>query len=160
MFTRSCITMAVIVTLLAMLPLSKRVSAAGEPLLVIAATNFPASDISLATLKDAFGGRSATVSGKRIIPINHPLDSPARVGFDRVILGLDPKAVGRFWVDKRIRAEGTPPTMASTAELAVRIVASLANSVSYAPKAMLNSKVKALTVGGKSASDPDYPIKP
>ena len=56
-------------------------------------------------------------------------------------------------------ATSRTPTTASTPELAVRIVASLANSITYANKALLNPKVKVVTVDGKAATDPKYPVK-
>lgn len=135
-----------------------RVAAADPPLLVIVGVAFPAADVSMAVLKDAFRGRTATLSGKRLIPINHAPASPERVHFDRSVLGLEPAAVGRFWVDVRIRDEGKPPTTAASADLAVRITASLANTISYATEAELMPKVKVLTVDGKSAKDPGYPL--
>ena len=42
----------------------------------------------------------------------------------------------------------------------MRIVASLANSISYATRSMLSPKVKVLTVDGKSANDAGYGLKP
>lgn len=158
MFTRTCFALALIVTTLALLPMPSRVRGADQPLLVIAGQTFPTNDISLAALKDAFGGQATTVGGKRIIPINHPLNAPLRVAFDRAVLGLEPAAVGRFWVDRRIRAEGNPPTVASSPELAVRIAASLANAITYANEGMLNPKVKVLSINGKSAKDSAYPL--
>jgi hypothetical protein len=159
MFTRTCFVLALVVTTLALLPVPSRVRGAEPPLLVIVGQTFAVNDISLAALKDAFGGQATTVSGKRLIPINHPLNAPSRVTFDRVVLGLEPAAVGRFWVDRRIRAEGNPPTTASSPEIAVRIAASLANAITYGSEGMLNPKVKVITVNGKSAKDAAYPIK-
>lgn len=131
---------------------------AGEPLLVVVGTAFPVNDISLADLKTAFRGQATTVSGKRIIPINHPIGSPLRVAMDKTLLGLEPSAVARFWVDRRIRDEGNPPTTASTPELALRIAASLANSITYSSKALLNPKVKALSIDGKAAGAAGYAL--
>lgn len=91
-----------------------------EPLLVVASTGFPANDISLAALKLAFRGQIAHVAGKRVIPINHNVGTELRVEFDRIVLGLEPSAVGRYWVDRRIRDEGLPAKSIPTAELAVR----------------------------------------
>jgi hypothetical protein len=159
MLTRTCIAVALFLASFALVPLAMPASAADDPLLVIVGLSFPVNDISLADIKDSFSGRSVKVAGRRIIPINHPLESHLRVGFDRAVLGLEPAAVGRFWVDKRIRAEGTPPTTASTPEIAVRIAASLASSMTYCTKNMLNAKVKALAVNGKDATDPAYPLK-
>lgn len=131
---------------------------AGEPLLVVVGTSFPADDIKLADLKTAFRGQATTVAGKRIIPVNHPIGSPLRVSMDKTLLGLEPSAVARFWVDRRIRDEGNPPTTASTPELALRIAASLANSITYSSKALLNPKVKVLTIDGKAAGAAGYAL--
>ena len=159
MFTRMCLAIALLTTTLALLPIGARVTAADEPLLIIVGLTFPNKDISLASLKDAFGGASTTVAGKRLIPVNHPLESPPRVSFDKIVLKLEPAAVGRFWVDRRIRGEGMPPTTAASAELAVRIAASLPNAITYATKSMLNPKVKVITVDGKGADQAGYPLK-
>ena len=32
-----------------------------------------------------------------------------RVGFDQVVLKMDPDAVGRFWIDRKIRGGSGPP---------------------------------------------------
>jgi len=139
--------------------LVQRAGAEDEALLVIVGTSFPAKDVSFAVLKEAFRGRAASLEGKRLIPVNHPNDSPPRVLFDKLVLRLKPAEVGRFWVDVKIRDDGKPPTTAGTSELAVRIVASLPSSISYAPRSLLNPKVKVLTIDGKSATDADYPLK-
>lgn len=140
--------------------LTPHVRAEQEALLVIVGTNFPAKDISFATLKEAFRGRAATLEGKRLIPVNHPAESAARVEFDRRVLRLKPEEVGRFWIDVKIRDAGRQPTTAGTSDLAVRIVSSLPNAISYATRSMLSPNVKVLTVDGKSASDAGYGLKP
>jgi hypothetical protein len=138
------------------LPYSSSARAAQPALLVIAGLSFPGTDIKLSDLKSAFRGQRIMLGSKPLIPINHPLESPVRVRFDRKVLGLEPSAVGRFWVDQRIRDEGKPPTTAGTPELAVRVVAALFGTVSYATQDMLNPKIKVLTVDGKSAAQPGY----
>jgi hypothetical protein len=140
--------------------LTPSVSAEEDALLVIVGIAFPSTDISFATLKEVFRGRSASLEGRRLIPVNHPPESAPRIGFDRLVLRLKPAEVGRFWVDARIRDDGRPPTTAGNSELAVRIVASLPNAVSYATRPMLSPKVKVLTVDGKSAGDAGYRLKP
>jgi hypothetical protein len=131
---------------------------ARDPLVVVAGIGFPANDISLAALKTAFRGQTAQVGGKRVIPINHAVGTEMRIEFDRVVLDLEPSAVGRYWVDRRIRDEGLPPKSIPTAELAVRVVAAVPAAVTYARRNMLNPKVKVLTVDGKSAGDKDYAL--
>lgn len=141
-------------------PLIPHANAATEPLLVIVAAAFPANDVSFATLKETFRGRPATLAGQRLVPVNHPADVEPRVSFDQVVLKLRPAEVGRYWVDAKIRDVGRPPTTAGNSDLAVRIVASLPNAISYATRAMITPKVKALTVDGKASNDSGYALKP
>jgi len=131
---------------------------ASDPLVVVAGLAFPATDISLASLKAAFRGQIAEVGGKRVIPINHAVGTELRVEFDRIVLGLDPSAVGRYWVDRRIRDEGMPPKTIPTAELAVRVVAAVPSAITYARRAMLNQRVKELTIDGIAAGEPSYAL--
>jgi hypothetical protein len=160
MNSRKFAVLALLLWALACLRLSpQRAAAAAEPLLVVAGLKFPANDISFANLKSTYRGQAISIDGRRIIPINHPLDAPLRVAFDRSVLGLEPAAVGRFWVDMRIRDEGRPPTTASSPVIAQRIAASLAGAITYADKSLLNAKLKVLTVDGKAAGQPGYAIK-
>lgn len=129
-----------------------------DPLIVVVAHSFAANDISFAGLKTAFRGQIAHAGGKQIVPINHAVGTAMRVEFDQLVLGLDPAAVGRFWVDRRIRGEGSAPKTVPTPELAVRVVAAIPTAVTYARKALLNPKVKALTIDGKAAGQPGYAL--
>jgi hypothetical protein len=159
MSTPTPVVVAIGLLLLALRPFDTgRAVAAPSNLLVIVGAEFPATDIPLATLKDAFRGRATSLRGRRLIPVNHAVGSPERVAFDRAVLGLEPAAVGRFWVDARIRDEGKPPTTAPTPALAVRIAAALPNAITYTSEKTLTSKVKVLTVNGTSATQPGYPL--
>jgi hypothetical protein len=160
MTPRKIAVLAILLWALACLRLSPPlVGAAAEPLLVVAGLTFPGTDISFANLKSTFRGQAISVGGKHVIPINHPLDAPLRISFDRSVLGLEPAAVGRFWVDMRIRDEGKPPTMAASPALAQRIAATLPGAITYADKALLNAKLKVLTVDGKAAGSAGYALK-
>jgi len=160
MTSRKFAVLALLLWVLACLRLSPPLAAAAaEPLLVVAGLTFPSNDITFASLKSTFRGQAISIGGKHVIPINHPLDAPLRIAFDRGVLGLEPNAVGRFWVDMRIRDEGKPPTTASSPAIAMRIAASLAGALTYSEKALLNAKLKVLTVDGKAAGQAGYPFK-
>jgi len=135
-------------------------TAASEPLLVIVGVTFPVNDIDLADLKSAFRGKRTFVADKRLIPINHALKTPLREAFDRIILGLEGAAVGRYWIDRQIRDEGMPPITVRSEELTVRAVAALPGGISYATRSMLTAKVKPLSIEGKSAGEPGYALAP
>lgn len=134
--------------------------AAEEPLLVIMATSTGVRDIDISTLRRVFLGLPTDyAAGKRFIPVNHPTGTPARVRFDRAVLGLEPGQVGAFWIDRRIRDEGMPPRTVPSAELALRVAASLPGAITYVAQDMLAAKVQALTIDGKSAKQPGYLLK-
>jgi hypothetical protein len=160
MNSRKFAVVALLLWALACLRLSPpRAAALAEPILVVAGLTFPGTDISFANLKSTYRGQAISIAGKRVIPINHPLDAPLRIAFDRSVLGLEPAAVGRFWVDMRIRDEGRPPTTASSPAIAQRIAASLSGAITYSDSSLLNSKLKVLTVDGKAAGQAGYPVK-
>lgn len=139
---------------------SPETRAAGQPLVVVVAAALPLKDISTAVLRRSFMGEAAEyAAGKRLIPINHPPGTPARMQFDRTILGLQPDEVGRFWIDRRIRDQPPPPKTVPSVELAVRIVMSLPGAISYATADMVNANVRVLSIDGKSPGQAGYALQ-
>jgi hypothetical protein len=130
--------------------------AAGAPLVVIAGASSTLTDISAANLRRAFLGEAVELAGKRLIPLNHPPGSPARVAFDRAVLGLSADQVGPFWVDRKIRDQSPPPRGVPSPELAVRVVASLPGAITYAASEQVAAGTRALTIDGKSPGQPGY----
>ncbi|HEX5656856.1 MAG TPA: hypothetical protein VFX59_06660 [Polyangiales bacterium] len=145
-------------SLAAAVPWRAPARAAGKPLLVVVAAASPIKDIEFALLRRAFEGAAAEIGGKRLIPINHPAGSPLRVAFDKQVLGLAPEDVGKFWIERRIRDEGSPPKTVPSPELAVRIAGSLPFSITYSTQELINATVKAITIGGKAAGSAGYPL--
>lgn len=140
-------------------PAPSRVHAQVSELVVVIASSLGITDISSGTLRRVFSGYPTELSGRRLIPVNHPPNSVDRARFDRLVLGLTPDQVGRFWVDRRIRDEGQPPKIVPSAELAVRIAASLPGAITYVTTDLLNAKVRALTIDGKEQHDPRYALR-
>ena len=154
-----CVLLLLLGALATVSPKTSIAAAADPPLVVVAAKSFPADSISFAALKSAFRGQRVQVAGKTVVPINHPLETPTRVVFDQIALGLKPEMVGPFWVDLRIRDQGRPPTTASTPELALRIASALMGAVTYStPSALGKWPLKILTIDGKSAGQHGYPL--
>jgi len=137
-------------------------SRAGGPsdaLIIVSGRSFPGTNVAYADLKSAFRGQRVLVSGQVLIPIHHPRDSGHRIAFDRIVLGLGPEAVGRFWVDMRIRDQAQPPATVSSPQLALRIAAVVQGAISYTPEIAVLPTHKVLTVDGKKATDFDYPVR-
>jgi ABC-type phosphate transport system substrate-binding protein len=129
--------------------------AADPPLVVIVAATNPIQDISRANLRRAFLGEPTGGPGGKLIPLNQPPGSPARNQFDRILLGLDPEDVARFWIDQRIRGQGGAPR-AIPAAMLVRVIPQLAGAIGYVRASELGPGVKVVTIDGKKPGDPDY----
>jgi hypothetical protein len=131
--------------------------AATKPLFLIMSTTTPVKDISLATLRRAFQGEPTEyMSGKRLIPINHLVNTPPRAQFDIAVLGLRGDEVGRFWIDRRIRDQSGPPKTVPSPDLAVRLVMSLPGAITYTTQELVGPRVQVLTVDGKSPGQEGY----
>jgi hypothetical protein len=150
---------ALVLGALSPLPLHRARAAAGPALVVVIGAATGVKDITTAALRRAFMGYPTDAGGKRLIPINHPTGSPNRVLFDKVMLGLSPEEVGRFWVDRRIRDESPPPKTVPSPDLAVRVAASLPFAITYISPDLVNDKVAVLTIDGKSPKDGSYLLK-
>ena len=129
--------------------------AADPPLVVIVAATNPIQDISRASLRRAFLGEPTSGPGGKLIPLNQPPGSSARNQFDRIVLGLDPEDVARFWIDQRIRGQGGAPR-AIPAAMLVRVIPQLAGTIGYVRANEVGPGVKIITVDGKKPGDPDY----
>lgn len=129
---------------------------AANPLLVVVSAATGLTDISSALLRRAFEGLPAEYrSGKRLLPLNLPLGSAERVRFDRIVLGLGPDEVGRFWVDQRVRGAAQPPRTLSV-DLALRVVASFPGAISYVDSSALKPGLQVLSIDGKQPSAAGY----
>jgi hypothetical protein len=146
---------------IALLPIrTPVVQADGKPLVVIVSSALAMSNITLSQLRSVFLGEHAEyASGKRLAAVNHPPGTPTRVQFDLAVIGLKPDEVGRFWVDRRIRDQPGPPKTVPSVDLALRLTMSLPGAITYVPSELVNSKVKVLTIDGKSPGQNGYPLE-
>jgi hypothetical protein len=126
---------------------------------VIAGKNAGLSDLSLGVLRRAYDGDPTRASGVRLIPFNYPPDNPLRQRFDWLVLELRPAEVGRYWIDRRIRGEGYPPRQLPSAEVLKAVVARMPGAVGYLPSEQLDGSVSALTIDGRSYTDPAYALR-
>lgn len=133
----------------------------GPPLLVIVSAALAGGDIGLGVLRNAFEGYPTDFGGKRLVPFNHAFASGERIWFDEIVLGMDQDEAARFWVDQRVRTGYQPPRTLPSADLALRVVASLPGGITYlamTPESVPQS-LRALTIDGKAATHPAYPLR-
>jgi hypothetical protein len=134
--------------------------AAGLLLVPIVASNSAMTDVSLGTLRRVF--LSEPVSGPgglRLVGFNQPAGSRGRESFDRVVLGMDPEQVARYWVDQRIRGGARPPRQVNSVSLLRQVISRFPGAVGYLSPADLDASVRALTINGAAPEAPQYPLR-
>jgi hypothetical protein len=149
---------AVLVALLALVP--RPVRAGGDvSLAVIVSPTSKLTNISLADLRRVFQSERLTdPDGNRLIALNHPPKTVDRVGFDQTVMGMDADAVGRFWIDRKIRGGSGPPRTVESLTTLRRVVEKLPGAIGYLRPGQLSNEVRAIRVDGKLPEDPGYPL--
>jgi hypothetical protein len=127
-------------------------------LAVIVGRNSKLTGISLSELRQAFRGEKPGAEGARLTALNHPPKTPDRVGFDQVVLGMDPEEAGRFWIARKVQGGPRPPRTIATLGTLRRVVEKLPGAIGYIRPAQLGRQVRAIRVDGKLPEDAGYPV--
>ncbi len=129
-------------------------------LAIIVAPGSKLTNISVDDLRRVFESERLTdPDGNRLIALNHPPKTVDRVGFDQVVLGMDPEAVGRFWIDRKIRGGSGPPRTVESLTTLRRVVQKLPGAIGYIRPAQLSAEVRAIRVDGKLPEDAGYAVR-
>lgn len=128
-------------------------------LAIIVSPKSKLANISLADLRRVFQSERLTdPDGNRLIALNHPPKTVDRMGFDQVVMGFDADAVGRFWIDRKIRGGSGPPRTVESLATLRRVVEKLPGAIGYIRPGQLSSEVRAIRVDGKLPEDAGYPL--
>ena len=103
-----------------------------------------------------FSGDSLRIEGQVVVPFSLTPASPERQAFDLAVMGMTPDQVTKFWIDRRIRGQGSPPKSAPSADVLTKVVAKFPGAMGYVPASGLNPLLKAVAIDGKSFDDPAY----
>ncbi len=145
-------------TLGAALP-SRALGASRVRLAMIVASDSRLQDIDLEQVQRLFGGEpEVDKQGHSLIPFNHPILSPDRVGFDRTVLGMSPDKMSKYWVDRRIRGQPGPPRIAPSLQVLLGVVSRLPGAIAYLRPEYLVPGVRALKVSGYALNSESYPV--
>jgi hypothetical protein len=136
-------------------------NAQGKPqvLVVIAAKELGITDLPLAVLRRAFSGELTDVAGKRVMPFNYGPSDAIRVAFDKVVLGMTPDVVGRYWIDRRIRGQSLPPKTVPSQQVLRALVAKMGaqtGAIGYVTADQLDATVQPVKIEGKAHTTPGY----
>ena len=154
----ACLTLpAIALPLGAAVPL--QAAAPKTALVIVTQKNSALIDLSMRELKRMYTSELVTdPGGTRLIPLNHPVNTPVRVGFDKLVLKMDPDYVGRFWIDRKIRGQTGAPKAIPSIDVLRRAVAALAGAVTYLAAGDVTADLKVVTIDGKRPTDADYPL--
>jgi ABC-type phosphate transport system substrate-binding protein len=136
-------------------------AAPGKTTLAIVAQKASALDgLTMRELKRAYiGEHVGGPDGTKIIPLNQGSGSPERVEFERLVLGMSPDDVARFWMDRKIRGQSGAPKSVPSAELLRRVVATLPGAIGYLARTDVGTDLKLLEIDGKRPGEPGYPLE-
>ncbi|MDX2052190.1 MAG: hypothetical protein SFV15_07360 [Polyangiaceae bacterium] len=133
------------------------VQAASDPLVVIVGPATNIDGLEFGVLQRMFRGEAVNYAGsRRAVPFNHPVQTSERREFDRVVLGLSPDEVARYWINRKIRGQSGPPRTVPSSALLLRVVAQLKGAIGYVRSSQLNGSVRPLRIDGKAHTDRDY----
>jgi len=132
--------------------------AADVPLAVIVGEASPLTNVSKSTLRRAFLSEPTVEAGVKLLPLNQNPGSAERSRFDSAILGLQPDDMSRFWIDQRIRGQGSPPRAIPSVALLGKLLAHLPGAISYVKATEIPASVKVLTVDGRKPGQPGYAL--
>lgn len=143
---------------LATLTTTASAAAESKKLVVVVAKSSPMSSISRSDLEHCFTGDPVSGGGKTLVPFNFVAATPERAGFDKAVLGMSPDAVGKFWIDRKIRGQsGAPRSLPSPAHVA-KVVAKFPGAIGYLPVDALTADVKPLAIDGVAYTDARYNV--
>ncbi len=154
--TRLCLIGAACATF-ASVSAQSSVSNLGSHIVVIVSAQSRTREMSIDVVRDIFLGVPTFVEpGDPYVPIAHAARTPVRNAFDQHFLGLDPDAVGRYWIDQRIRARARPPRTIPSIDTLRRVVAALPQAISYIRADQLQPGLVPIKIDGVDFRSPEY----
>jgi hypothetical protein len=119
------------------------VRAAATDLVVIVHPGAPVKTLSATDLEAIFlTTRLDWSDGSRIVPFNLPPKTPYRSEFDEAVLHMDPDAVARFWIDRKVRGGNRAPRQVPNANLMTAVVGRLNSAIGYVPRPLADASVR------------------
>lgn len=156
----SCAPAMLALVLIAGLPVRATKAKDADAMVIVIAQSTGLTDLPSSVLRDAYLGLTAEHHDVPLIPFNVPLGSAVRQRMDRALLGLEPRDVGRFWINQRVRDGRRPPRTLSSNDLALRVVAQLPGAIACVSASSVTGPLTALLIDGKGPTHPGYLLAP
>jgi ABC-type phosphate transport system substrate-binding protein len=132
-----------------------------EGLAIIVDRNNPASNISMAELREIFlGDRHWWAHDRRITPIAMEPGTAERQTVLKKVYKMDERDLGHYFFFEIYRgAPVTPPTALQNAALVRKFVASNPGAIGYLRASDVDGSVKVLRINGLLPGDDGYPLR-
>jgi hypothetical protein len=132
--------------------------ALAEPIVVVVDRDNPKTDVSLDELKSYYTGkRHEWPDGARVVLLDLESGAAERAAFETAALGMSATDYDRWWVDQKVRGQGSAPK-ATSAGAAVKLAAKMRGAIAYVRASQVDASVKVLTVNGVAPGGAGYPI--
>jgi hypothetical protein len=129
-------------------------------LAIVVAKDSPISGLSHNELKRLFLGSTVTgPGGVTMIAVNQGPESLDRAAFGRVVLGMSPDELGRYWIDRRIRGQSGPPKGLGSPAQVRSAVGHNPAVVGYLRENEIGPELKVIPIDGKTPKAPGYPVE-
>jgi hypothetical protein len=130
-----------------------------QALTLITGATSSVSDLSRGELKRLFLGDPVVVAGQRLTAFNLPASTAERQLFEKLVLGMTPDQVAKYWIDRRIRGQSGAPKTAPSPEVLLKVAANFPGAIAYLPQGLTGPGVKTLAIEGKASTDPGYLLR-
>ena len=130
----------------------------GKKLVVVVAKGSSVTNISRSDLKRCFLGEPISAGDKALVPFNAAPNTPERSGFDKVVLGMSPDEVGKFWIERKVRGQSAAPRSLPSAAHIAKVAAKFPGAIGYLPADQMTSDIQAVAVDGVAYTDARYNI--
>lgn len=91
-----------------------------------------------------YTGRTSTLNGTAVVPLNLSDGHDLRNSFDNNVLGRSPSQVKAYWSKLVFTGKGTPPKEVSSAAEVIELVASNPNIIGYVNQEEVTGTVKVI----------------
>lgn len=113
------------------------------PIAVIVNKANPVGGMDSKDIKLIFKGmKKKWENGQKVFPVNMPHGSEIRTAFDKRILNFSPSEAKEYWVQQKIKARATPPTVQNSSTGIKRLVAKVPSAIGYIPADKVDDSVK------------------